>query len=145
MKIIFSLFALIMITESCNSSKKSIDNSAKNVQTLSGTYSISQIGDIKPISKELSITFDDSTNSMSGFAGCNTFFGTYSLDNNSMTFKNIASSKKFCQKEINQLENQLITALNSVNTFSINENVISLLENETILLTAIKRDPLKGN
>jgi heat shock protein HslJ len=145
MKIIFSLFVLLVITESCHSTKESIDNSAKNAQPLSGTYSISQIGDIKSISKELSITFDDSTNKVSGFAGCNTFFGTYNLDNNSMTLTNIASSKKFCQKEINKLESQLITALNNVNTFSINETIISLLENETILLTAKKRDPVKGN
>jgi heat shock protein HslJ len=145
MKIIFSLFVLLVITASCNSAKATIENSSKQVNTLSGTYSISQIGDIKSIPKALSITFDDSTNKVSGFAGCNYFFGTYSLANKVMTFKNIASSKKFCQKEVNQLENQLITALNSINKFSTNENLISLFENETVLLTANKCDPLKGN
>jgi heat shock protein HslJ len=145
MKILFSLFALIMMTESCNSTQETIDVSAKNGETLSGTYSISQIGDSNSISKELSISFEDSTNKVFGFAGCNTFFGTYSEENRSIIFNDIATTKIYCQKEINNLESQFMAVLNSANTLSINENIISLLENETVLLTAIKSDPVKAH
>tara|TARA_R100001369_G_scaffold7330_1_gene18473 strand:- start:477 stop:1262 length:786 start_codon:yes stop_codon:yes gene_type:complete len=127
-----------MMTESCNSTQETIDVSAKNGEKLSGTYSISQIRDRNSISKELSISFKDSTNKVYGFAGCNTFFGTYSLDNSSITFNNIASSKKLCEKDLNTLESHFLKALKKVNSFSINDNTISFLENKATLFVGNK-------
>lgn len=144
MKILFSLFVLLMMMESCNSTKETVVISSENVDKLSGTYSISQIEGYSTISAELSITFEDATNKVTGFAGCNTFFGTYHLANKSMTFKAIATTKKYCQMEINNLENQFLRALKRANTVSINENIMSLLVNDTLLLTAKKRHALKG-
>jgi heat shock protein HslJ len=138
MKILFSLFALIMITESCNSAKETIENTAKKISSLSGAYSISEIGNHNSIYEELSITFEDSTNKVYGFAGCNTFFGTYTLDNSSITFNNIASSKKLCEKDLNTLESHFLKALNKVNSFSINDNTISFLENKATLFVGNK-------
>jgi heat shock protein HslJ len=140
MKILFSLFALIMITESCNSAKETIENTAKKISSLSGAYSISEIGNHNSIYEELSITFEDSTNKVYGFAGCNTFFGTYTLDNSSITFNNIASSKKLCEKDLNTLESHFLKALNKVNSFSINDNTISFLENKSTFEVIISKD-----
>ena len=145
MKFLLSLFVLLAMTLSCDSSKKALNNSKDVQMTLSGNYVITQIGNNDTISPKLMISFDETSKKITGFAGCNSFFGTYSTKVNTIVFSNIASTKKYCAKNINNLENQFITALNSTNTFSINENVISLLENERILLTANKRDPAKNN
>jgi heat shock protein HslJ len=144
MKILCSFFALIMMMESCNSTKETVVISPENIEKLSGTYFISQIEGYSTISEELSITFEDATNKVTGFAGCNTFFGTYNLDNQSITFQAIAMTKKYCQMEVNNLENQFLKALKSANKVSINENIMSLLVNDTVLLTANKRRALKG-
>ena len=113
MKFLFSLFTLILLAESCNSSKKANEHNLvenKNIvqNTLSGSYTITQIGHNKAISSEVIIEFDEATNKVNGFAGCNRFFGTYSLQNNVLKFSNIASSKKYCQKKIMDIENTFI-------------------------------------
>ena len=95
MKFLFSLFALILATDSCESSKNAIENNSKIVQqALSGSYTISQIGDNASVSQELMITFDENSDRVTGFAGCNSFFGTYVVKDNTIKFSNIASSKK---------------------------------------------------
>ena len=126
MKFLLSLFALILFTESCNSSKEVNENSNKKQNTLSGRYIITQIGNNKSISAKLTISFDDELNKVTGFAGCNNFFGSYTAHNNEITFGNIASSKKFCPKEINSIENLFLKALNAADTFTIKETVLSL-------------------
>lgn len=143
MKFLFSLIALIMLTESCNSSKETIEatnikNSNKVQNILSGSYNITQIGNNISISSKLIITFDDKSNKVTGFAGCNSFFGTYHTQDASVTFSNIASTKKYCQKEIMDIENHFLKALKSANLFTIKDTVLSLLENDTVLINASK-------
>lgn len=145
MKILISLFALLLISVSCNSTKETMVSSIKNSESLSGTYTISLLGDDNSISEALSITFEVATNKVSGFAGCNNFFGTYSLDDKKLTLENLASTKKFCQDEVNSVENELLTVLNTVNTLVISDNGISLLEDETVLLKAIKSNSVQVN
>jgi len=103
MKFLFSLIALLMLTESCNSSKETIEatnikNSNKVQNILSGSYNITQIGNNNSIAPKLIITFDDKSNKVTGFSGCNSFFGTYETQGTVVTFSNIASTKKYCQK-----------------------------------------------
>jgi len=132
-----------MATNSCNSSKEAVENSDlknsnKVENTLSGSYIITQIGNNKSISPKLTISFDDELNRVTGFAGCNSFFGGYTEQNNDITFGNIASTKKLCQKEINDLERHLLKTLSMVNTFVIKDNILSFLENDMTLLMATK-------
>ena len=138
MKFLFSLFAFMMLIESCNSSKKTIENSNKMQATLSGNYIITQIGDNNSISEKLTIAFDDKSNKVSGFTGCNTFFGTYVLESNNITFNNIASSKKFCGRKINNIERHFLETLKTTNAFTINDNLMSLTKNDTVLLKLTK-------
>lgn len=145
MKILYGLFALILITTSCNTAKKIVAQTTKEAGPFSGTYVISQIRGEDALQKGLFITFEGATHKITGFAGCNSFFGTYRLDHEHVLFENIATSKKYCQQDINRLENQLIKALNSTNAISINENVMSFLENETVVLKAHKGEPIQQN
>ena len=145
MKILYGLFALILIIASCNTGKNTGVQRTKEAEPFSGAYAISQIRDENALPKGLSITFEGAAHKITGFAGCNSFFGTYRLDHGHIIFQNIATSKKYCQHDINSLENQLIKALNSTNAISINENVMSFLENETIVLKAHKVEPIQQN
>lgn len=143
MKFLFSLFAFIILAESCNSSVKAIEptnlkTSNKVQNTLSGSYIITQIGDHKSISQKLSITFDDKLNKVNGFAGCNSFFGDYTVQNNEITFGMLAASKKYCQEEIMTAESQLLKALSTAQTFVIKDDMISFKSGDTILLEATK-------
>jgi len=155
MKFLLSLFALLLFTESCNSSKEIIEDNTienKNIMqnTLSGTYTITQIEKNEAVSPKLQITFNEISNKVNGFGGCNSFFGTYAVDNENITFSNIASSKKLCQKDISTLESHFLSALKRTNTFSIKNNILLLLENDIALIKAVKNkvskaDSIKNN
>ena len=134
MKILINFLVLLMLTHSCDSSKKAIENNKKMQQTLSGTYHITQLGDTDVASSKFAITFDETSNKFTGFAGCNHIFGSYSVNNNAITFSNIASSKKYCGKEIMTAEDTVLKSLKSVNSFSINDTTISFLENDILLI-----------
>ncbi|NRD22314.1 META domain-containing protein [Winogradskyella litoriviva] len=135
MKILLSIFMLLATANSCNSSKKAIETNKKMQEVLLGTYYVTQLGDTDVSSYKITINFDDTEKKVTGFAGCNSFFGTYTLENNTLTFGNIASSKKLCPGTISQTERQFLKALNSVNAFSIKDNLISFSENDDILIT----------
>lgn len=131
----------MLFAESCNSSQRSIENNNiepmnKEETTLSGNYTISQIGENKTVSPKLNISFDEKSNEIKGFAGCNSFFGTYSIENSELKFSDIARSKKLCHSEISDLENEFLEVLNTVNNFTITNDVLSLLDDKNILLKA---------
>ena len=156
MKILFSIVTLIIGTHSCNSSKELVEKN--NLQTmnkgqieLSGRYAISEIDSKALDSDKLYISFDNKTNKVSGFAGCNTFFGAYAINNSELKISDIAASKKYCKPEINNQESQFLKVLGSITTFTIKDNVLILLDGNTALLKASKKaetqkkDMVKGN
>ncbi|MBC3845880.1 META domain-containing protein [Winogradskyella echinorum] len=143
MKFLLSIFTLIIVAQSCNTTKETIENENLNSMkkehiTLSGSYTISQVGDNKSLSPKLNISFDENSNKVTGFSGCNTFFGTYAVENNKISFSQMATSKKLCRPEINDIESQILKALNDADSFSINGEDLILLNNQTVLLNATK-------
>jgi len=137
MKFLLSFFTFILTFTSCDSSKKALENSKQMEETLSGTYYINQIGDNDVSSNKIAIHFDEATNKVTGFSGCNNFFGSYNVENNNISFTNIATTKKMCRKDINAIEKQVLKHLNSINTFSIKNDVISFSNNEKVLISGI--------
>lgn len=138
MKILLTLFMLLTTLNSCDSSKKALENSKKMQATPSGTYYITELGDTDVLLSKITINFDETENKVTGFSGCNNFFGSYTLENNILSFVNIGASKKLCQGNASNTERQFLKALNSVNSFSISDNLISFLNNETVIIMGTK-------
>ncbi|MDN3491425.1 META domain-containing protein [Winogradskyella bathintestinalis] len=139
MKILLSLFAFILTFNSCDSSKNVIKQRNIIQETLSGTYAITQLAKEDVISTKITISFDESTNKVTGFAGCNSFSGNYTLENDRVKFHNIAASKKFCPNPIMTFENQILKSLNSVDSFSKRGNIISFLSKDVVLIKGISK------
>jgi len=138
MKFLFSIILLAFATYSCGASKNIRESTKMQEQSVYGSYVISQIGKDGSIPEGLIISIEENSDKFTGFSGCNRFFGKYTLEGNNIKFSNVASTKKFCQKEINNIENQFLKALNMVNTFTLSDNIIFLLENDITLLRANK-------
>ncbi|MBS1570730.1 MAG: META domain-containing protein [Bacteroidetes bacterium] len=62
---------------------------------------------------------------VNGFAGCNRIFGSMVLHGDSMSFPGLAATKMYCQ-ESQQLEDQLLQALNNTRTFTIQGDELKL-------------------
>ncbi|GGW58017.1 heat shock protein HslJ [Winogradskyella epiphytica] len=142
MKLLLSLFTLLLAVTACDSTKKTIDSNQKmqKEETLSGTYFITHVGNNDVSKHKLAITFDESTNQFSGFAGCNQFFGAYSIDNNSLLLNNVGASKKLCHGDAMTIEDHILKALGIVDSFSIDDSILSLSGKSTILIKASKAE-----
>ncbi|WP_179021325.1 META domain-containing protein [Winogradskyella forsetii] len=135
MKFLLSLFTLIMTFSSCDSSKKAAELKETMQQRLSGTYNITQLKKEDVLSNKITISFDETSNKVTGFAGCNSFFGSYTLENNRIAFNNLAASKKFCPNDIMKFENQFLESLRAVDAFSKRgDTIVFSAEDETMII-----------
>ncbi|RED50464.1 META domain-containing protein [Seonamhaeicola aphaedonensis] len=132
MKWILMLFTIISL--------KTCDNSGilnQNIM-LNGTYNIITLNG-KDISEfELTIAFNDSTEQVSGFSGCNRFFGPYTIDRNTLKLGPLASTKRMCSPKFNDVESKILDALLKLNSFSVDDDILKLLGDNNILIQAIK-------
>ena len=134
------LFAVIL--NACGASNKAAsklsDNSMKNAQeTLNGTFNVFKMN-VESLTENLTISFDEATNKVTGFSGCNSFFGNYSINGSAIVFKNLGSTRKMCSDHENDVEKQMLTALGEATNFTLVDNIITLLNAKKELLSATK-------
>ncbi|MCA0131168.1 META domain-containing protein [Winogradskyella alexanderae] len=142
MKFLLSLFSVVLLADSCNSEKNPMESKRTDQNSLYGNYIVTYLGTKVIESKTLKISFSK-TNEVKGFGGCNSFFGSFALDESKITFGNIASSKKFCGKEISTTERHFLTALNQTKELALTDNALSLSADNNVLLKAVKIDEEK--
>lgn len=133
------IFISIFLLKSCgsaqNTSKASNNDNMATAQSLSGDYEIKILTDYY-LETPCSISFDEAKESVSGFSGCNRFFGSYKTKGNTISFSQIGSTKKLCKPELNQIEKEFLYTLNSVNTFQFTDKGLLLLNDDDLLLNA---------
>ncbi|MFI1772882.1 META domain-containing protein [Thalassobellus citreus] len=141
MKFTTILLALFML-QSCKCQKETtsmLNNSSQEKQTevLSGAYSISLIGTNKNLPEKLNIFFEENTNKVSGFAGCNRFSGTYTTKANTITFSKLITTRMYCEN-VMDIEKHLLKTLSDANIFSIKKGQLNLKKDNVILVEASK-------
>ncbi len=127
-----------MLTESCKSTIETPTSLQKQVEAESlpsGTYKINTLQGYSNSMKKAKITFN-SDGTISGSTGCNCMFGNYRIDGNTITFKGIGASKKYCP-EVSKSERLLLKALNSTTNFSIGDNMLTLSNVDGLLIKAV--------
>jgi heat shock protein HslJ len=134
-----------MLFNACGSTNtnSSMKDNTTSIYTLEGVYTITTLDSLSNISQPLTITFDAKTNMVSGFSGCNNYFGNYEIKNNTISFKNMGATKKYCLGNENELESKMMKALNETTNFIVSENKITLLNQTTELLSANKTTDAK--
>lgn len=110
------------------------------LKELSGTYQIKHLYNRDVSSYKLNIVFNDSTKQVSGFAVCNRFFGSYSLENNTLKFSALGSTKMLCKEESNKVETELFKALEKANLILFTKDGFALYNKKKILLSTIKKE-----
>ncbi len=115
-----------------------LQNDDTILKELNGTYKISTLDHVDVSSYGLNITFDDNTKQVSGFAGCNRFFGSYSRKDNALAFGALGSTKMMCQDEENKIETKLLKAFKKADLILFQEAGFSLYYKKKQLLSAVK-------
>ncbi|MBU2940873.1 META domain-containing protein [Lacinutrix sp. C3R15] len=135
--ILFSIFTL----NSCGNSKATTNmqenTDAKQTQILTGKYLISSLVAMDELPADTHLSFDETTNRVSGYAGCNRFSGNYTVEGNHIEFTNIIATRMYC-KETMTAEQNVINALEKATTFTIANNELTLNNENEILVQATK-------
>lgn len=80
------------------------------------------------------LQFDKEKMSVAGSGGCNRLFGSYKIENQSLSFGAIGMTKMACAGEKNQIERDFSQALGKVNRFELSGDTLSFFAGETLLL-----------
>lgn len=85
------------------------------------------------ISTKAFIRFDKAKGSAGGNGSCNSFGSTATINGNEVSFKNIVSTKMYCE-QVQQIENKYFNQLGKVNRFEIKEKTLVLYNEKDKLL-----------
>ncbi len=78
--------------------------------------------------REMKLTLREGSK-ITGFAGCNSFFGSYTFDESKITFGQLAASRKFCAETMD-MENLFLKVLSEVAGYKIIGQTLQLLDDE---------------
>ena len=126
--IIFALLA--MVTVGCNSTKntsvKTENNSITEKYWKLTILEGKKITMAKNQEREIYFTLKTDQNRVTGFAGCNTFSGEYTIeDGNRIRFKNMAITMMACP-DVAVNESELLEVFEIADNYTINNDVLSL-------------------
>ncbi|TXE13198.1 META domain-containing protein [Seonamhaeicola algicola] len=135
--IIFSIFVLKCGTPKTetvlNISEK---NTYQNI-TLQNKYTIKTVNGNNVTTHCLFIEFNTKTKQVSGFAGCNNFFGNYKTDNETIKLGPLATTRKMCAPHKNTLEKNILRALQGANKITVKNDSLILFNNTETILEAV--------
>ncbi len=125
MKWIQIIFSCLIVC-SCNTISKVSETQKTNpIVSPEGTYAITTLNGKNTASYGLTLQFKDSTQQISGYSGCNRFFGKYTFKHKTLTIDALNRTKKSCNDDISHIESHFISALKKSNTVEItNTNIV---------------------
>lgn len=89
--------------------------------------------DLSVINPSVTMILDESKNGISGFAGCNRFFGTYQSSGATISFIGLGSTKMFCQDRMN-VEDTYFKTLGNVKSYKTNGGKLYFLSEGSVVL-----------
>ena len=63
---------------------------------------------------------------LNGFAGCNTYFGSFATDGNELTIGDLGSTMMACEEGIMDQEDQYLSALEAASSYSIEGSLLEI-------------------
>lgn len=122
-----AIFILLLAATGCKVSEETTTFNAP------GEWKLFRLnGESVSLAKPITLNFNEGEQKVSGFAGCNQYFGNFSAANNSMKFSLLGSTKMFCDSM--DAENKFMDALAQVNSFAIRDNTLYMLTDQQVVL-----------
>lgn len=105
------------------------------VQLPAGTWNLTRLlgEDASAYKRPVTFTLDTAQSRASGFAGCNQYFSTYTAKNSLIRFREVGSTKMYCEEGM-KIEDEYLELLGQVRSFKLANNKLSLLKGDSVLL-----------
>lgn len=138
MKSLLLLFCLALFGVSCNSSK--------NMAKLDGVkWELKSLNDrdvkLTDNNSEVYLQFNEAEKKVNGRGGCNRFFGNYEMDGDKLKFSPLGATRMACPDL--QLETEFFKALETVDTYSIKDGLLSLKSKDKVVAVFNKAEEPK--
>ena len=117
----------------------SLTDSAWKLQTLEGSTFDLAGADRPPF-----IIFDAEAGQITGYSGCNNFFGGYEVEGSSLHFGPIGSTRRACSEPIMRFECRFLRGLERIDRFTIEADSLTLISDNTEVarFLSVPRDEL---
>ena len=133
MKLYFICITLVIFTSSCKSSKEINRSSTSLYNTKWSLKKIHDNGNEEIVNTKAFIRFDKEKGSAGGNGSCNSFGSSTTINANEVSFKNIFSTKMYCEA-VQQIETGFFNRLENANRFGIKDKTLSLYHGKELLL-----------
>ena len=117
-QVYFILIAALMITVSCTSAKETMKTQTPLFDTKWSLKKIYSEGKEEAVNTKAFIRFDKEKGSAGGNGSCNSFGSNATVIGEGVSFKNIFSTKMYCEP-VQQIENKFLAALQKIDRFEI--------------------------
>lgn len=100
-----------------------------------------QAGRLAALKEPPSLLLQEGTLAVTGFAGCNRYFGSYHLQETQLSFGNMGVTKRLCEPAANQVERAFLTALGATKRLVQDGRELSFLDAAGKTLMHLEADP----
>jgi len=103
-------------------------------KTLEGNWEVTSIKEMSSFEVPPNFLINLETKKITGFSGCNRFFGTITTQNNELSFSQMGGTKMACPDFT--VENLFITTIPEVQSFSFKDNTLQFKsESDEVIMT----------
>lgn len=135
--VLFTLAMLLLFSWTCESDEKNFSLAGRTYQLISLPWDTAGLRSFP--AGPPSLEFSDSV--LSGFTGCNRFFGTFSQEGNTIRLNLKGMTKMYCEG-VN--ESGFIGASGAVNTLSVNGDTLRLFKDRQLVMVLLEKHEIKG-
>jgi len=139
----FICVAILMITISCKSAKETMKTTTPLFNTKWSLKKIYSDGKEESVNTKAFIRFDKEKGSAGGNGSCNSFGITAAINGNEVSFKNIFSTKMYCE-QVQSIENKFLGSLEKVTRYEIKDKSLLLYNDKNLLLEFAAADEIKS-
>lgn len=139
----FIYAAILMLTTSCNSAKETMQSSSPLYNTKWSLKKIHNNGNEEIVNTKAFIRFDKEKGSAGGNGSCNGFGSTATINGDKVSFKNIFSTKMYCE-HVQQVESKFLGSLEKVTRYEIKDKSLLLYSDKVLLLEFIAQEEIKS-
>ncbi|HRJ29182.1 MAG TPA: META domain-containing protein [Cyclobacteriaceae bacterium] len=118
--------AALIILFACQTQNISLFDTEWKLKTINGK-------DYATVNPPATLTFTQKESRLSGYTGCNRFFGGFELADDNLNVGQLGATKMFCENNMD-LESNYLKALEQVKRYRIKGNSLQLLNGATVVL-----------
>lgn len=126
---------LMVIATSCGSSKKEPSTNTTTTR-FAGYYTITDIEETDISGEGLTFNIEGQKRRITGFSGCNSYNGRFTLKNDRLEITDPLSTKRKCSPDKLDLEKRIFKTFTKVTRYTLKRGELTLYDKDQILIKA---------